>query len=66
MTFCAGTCAYSIGETCIITLSKPLLQFRTNNDIKETLLHEMIHAYLFIVKPKECNYEGGHGFIILI
>ncbi|KRX08751.1 hypothetical protein PPERSA_08062 [Pseudocohnilembus persalinus] len=60
MTLCAGTCDYKQGISRI-TLSKPILQYRTNNDIKETLLHEMIHAYLFMTNFKACQTEQGHG-----
>jgi hypothetical protein len=61
MTLCAGTCCMDIPGSCTITLSEPLLKFRSNNEIKETLLHEMIHGYLFITNPKACISEGGHG-----
>ena len=59
MTSCAGLCYYS-SNTCTISLSQPLLQFRSNNELKETLLHEMIHAYLFLTEPAACQ-GGGHG-----
>lgn len=52
MTLCAGTCQMDTPGYCLITLSEPLLKFRNNNELKETLLHEMIHAYLFITDPK--------------
>jgi predicted SprT family Zn-dependent metalloprotease len=61
MTLCAGTCKMDIPGSCTITLSKPLLQFRSNNELKETLIHEMIHGYLFITNPKACMDHGGHG-----
>ena len=61
MTVCAGTCKLEHYNSCTITLSESLLQFRNSNEIKETLLHEMIHAYLFITNPKSCLVEGGHG-----
>jgi len=61
MTLCAGTCQLQSPGSCLITLSKPLLQFRTNNELKETLVHEMIHGYLFITNPKACRDRGGHG-----
>lgn len=61
MTLCAGTCQLQSPGSCLITLSKPLLQFRTNNELKETLVHEMIHGYLFITNPKACREQGGHG-----
>eukprot|EP00741_Cyanophora_paradoxa_P003062 tig00000663_g2973.t1 len=49
MTRCAGVCRYEgRGGLCSITLSEPLLKFRSNSDLVNTLLHEMIHAYLFL------------------
>jgi len=54
MTMCAGTCTHSAVGSCTITLSEPLLQYRNANELKETLLHEMIHGYLFLTNPKCC------------
>lgn len=34
----------------MIKLSEPILKFRPTKDLKEVLLHEMIHAYLFLNK----------------
>ncbi|KAM3716310.1 DNA-dependent metalloprotease SPRTN [Dirofilaria immitis] len=49
MTLCAGLCSFEKkGKFCSIRLSKPLLQYRPRKDLVETLLHEMIHAYLFL------------------
>lgn len=61
MTLCAGTCAQEYYQSCVIKLSAPLLKYRTANEVKQTLLHEMIHAYLFITNPRACLTEGGHG-----
>lgn len=61
MTLCAGTCQNSSPNSCTITLSRPILQYRSHNDLKETLLHEMIHAYLFLTNPTACRLSGGHG-----
>ena len=61
MTLCAGTCKYEGFGSSTISLSEPLLKFRTSNELKETLLHEMIHAYLFITDPESCKIDGGHG-----
>eukprot|EP01012_Entosiphon_sulcatum_P058658 TRINITY_DN8278_c0_g1_i1.p1 TRINITY_DN8278_c0_g1~~TRINITY_DN8278_c0_g1_i1.p1 ORF type:complete len:583 (+),score=92.89 TRINITY_DN8278_c0_g1_i1:41-1750(+) len=60
MTLCAGLCEY-LGRSggCVIKLSKPLLQFRPISDLKNTLLHEMIHAILFI-SNKNTDHDG-HG-----
>uniref|UniRef100_A0A5S6QN91 SprT-like domain-containing protein n=1 Tax=Trichuris muris TaxID=70415 RepID=A0A5S6QN91_TRIMR len=60
MTLCAGQCHYEYPKgLCSIRLSKPLLQYRSRKDLVETLLHEMIHAYLFVT----CNNRDrdGHG-----
>lgn len=61
MTLCAGTCKYEGLGSSTITLSEALLQYRSSDEVKETLLHEMIHAYLFITDPESCKHEGGHG-----
>uniref|UniRef100_A0A0N5AJF9 SprT-like domain-containing protein n=1 Tax=Syphacia muris TaxID=451379 RepID=A0A0N5AJF9_9BILA len=60
MTSCAGVCSYEgRGGLCSIRLSKPLLIFRPRRDLVETLLHEMIHAYLFVtVRDRD---RDGHG-----
>jgi predicted SprT family Zn-dependent metalloprotease len=61
MTLCAGTCKYEGMQSSTITLSEALLQYRSSDEVKETLLHEMIHAYLFIMDPDSCKVDGGHG-----
>ncbi|CAI5509837.1 unnamed protein product [Closterium sp. Naga37s-1] len=50
MTLCAGVCMYD-GALCRIRLSAPLLQYRPVSDLKATLLHEMIHAFIFLCRP---------------
>ncbi|XP_017115127.1 uncharacterized protein LOC108137738 isoform X2 [Drosophila elegans] len=59
---CAGIC-YQRGnrfaKEVTIRLSEPLLKLRPRKDLVETLLHEMIHAYCFILNIREGN--GGHG-----
>jgi hypothetical protein len=46
MTLCAGQCSYrGRGSVCRVALSEPLLKFRSATEVKETLLHEMIHAW---------------------
>ncbi|KAH8343047.1 hypothetical protein KR059_004310 [Drosophila kikkawai] len=59
---CAGIC-YQRSNRYIkevtIRLSEPLLKLRPRKDLVETLLHEMIHAYFFILNVREGN--GGHG-----
>jgi len=48
MTVCAGLCEFRSQGGCKIKLSEPLLKFRPLDDMLNTLLHEMIHAYLFL------------------
>lgn len=60
MTSCAGICTYEgRGGMCTITLSEPLLKLRPRKDLVETLLHEMIHAYLFVTHNN--RDRDGHG-----
>eukprot|EP00350_Pseudokeronopsis_sp_OXSARD2_P005760 CAMPEP_0170563668 /NCGR_PEP_ID=MMETSP0211-20121228/68088_1 /TAXON_ID=311385 /ORGANISM="Pseudokeronopsis sp., Strain OXSARD2" /LENGTH=163 /DNA_ID=CAMNT_0010882175 /DNA_START=159 /DNA_END=650 /DNA_ORIENTATION=- len=61
MTYCAGICYYKDGF-CTIRLSKSLLKYRSEEELMETLLHEMIHAHLFLTK-KGYDRDGtdGHG-----
>ncbi len=59
MTLCAGMCYYYPGGYCSIRLSEPLLKLRPFQDMVNTLLHEMVHAYLFV---KGGNTDrDGHG-----
>ncbi|XP_016660598.1 sprT-like domain-containing protein Spartan [Acyrthosiphon pisum] len=60
MTVCAGLCRYENGF-CSISLSEPLLKLRPRKDLVETLLHEMIHAYLFLTNNKDHKNRDGHG-----
>jgi hypothetical protein len=55
MTLCAGMCYYYPGGYCSVRLSEPLLKFRPKSDFIDTLLHEMIHAYLFITSIRISN-----------
>ncbi|KAF9920088.1 hypothetical protein FBU30_010128 [Linnemannia zychae] len=60
MTVCAGLCIYqSTAQYCSIRLSEPLLKFRPESDYIDTLLHEMIHAYLFVTQAIQDH--DGHG-----
>ena len=65
MTLCAGLCEYrgyktkGLLESCTIKLSSKLLEYRPRSDLIETLLHEMIHAYLFITANNKDR--DGHG-----
>lgn len=62
MTLCAGIC-YLRGRVgarhCVIRLSRPLLQYRPYVDLLSTLLHEMIHAYLWM--HSGLLDRDGHG-----
>merc|ERR1712183_319980 len=63
MTLCAGTCSFD-GISNVIALSKPLLQLRPRSDTINTLIHEMIHAFLFLTQNiRRRNQDGkdGHG-----
>ena len=35
-----------------------MLQYRPAKDLKETLLHEMIHSYIFLERIRD---DGDHG-----
>ncbi|KAJ4443499.1 hypothetical protein ANN_05171, partial [Periplaneta americana] len=60
MTSCAGVCCYEgRGGLCSVRLSLPLLKLRPRKDLVETLLHEMIHAYLFVTHNN--RDRDGHG-----
>lgn len=60
MTLCAGVCSYEgRGGLCSVRLSLPLLKLRPRKDLVETLLHEMIHAYLFVTANN--RDRDGHG-----
>uniref|UniRef100_A0A1A9X5B1 Protein with SprT-like domain at the N terminus n=1 Tax=Glossina brevipalpis TaxID=37001 RepID=A0A1A9X5B1_9MUSC len=62
MRSCAGIC-YTLkncrSKDITIRLSEPLLKLRPRKDLIETMLHEMIHVYCFILNIREGN--GGHG-----
>jgi hypothetical protein len=54
----AGVCKFSGGGGCEIRLSEPVLKSRTTAELKTTLLHEMIHAYLFSMSGnKDHEYD---------
>ena len=60
MTNCAGLCRWKPNSLeCEIKLSKPLLILRSRKDLVETLIHEMIHALLFVTRNSD-NHES-HG-----
>lgn len=60
MTICAGI--FYLREGGIIRLSEPLLKFRPRKDLVETLLHEMIHAYLYLTRNFKDRGEHGDEF----
>ncbi|CAK9818894.1 DNA-dependent metalloprotease SPRTN [Anthophora plagiata] len=60
MTSCAGICTFHPrNRQCVISLSAPLLKLRPRKDLIETLLHEMIHGYLFLTNNN--RDRDGHG-----
>ena len=70
MTQCAGKCYYhkadvdsGKGPFCVVRHSRPLLKYRSLNELYETLLHELIHAWLMLTKTREERNIGrdGHG-----
>ncbi|XP_007424885.1 sprT-like domain-containing protein Spartan [Python bivittatus] len=63
MTLCAGLCCYEgYGGMCSIRLSEPLLKLRPRKDLVETLLHEMIHALLFVTNNDKDRESHGPEF----
>uniref|UniRef100_A0A224Z979 Protein with SprT-like domain at the N terminus n=1 Tax=Rhipicephalus zambeziensis TaxID=60191 RepID=A0A224Z979_9ACAR len=63
MTLCAGLCCYEgRGGLCSVRLSEPLLKLRPRKDLVETLLHEMIHAYLFVTHNNKDHNAHGPEF----
>lgn len=70
MTQCAGLCyltqmrkSSGLGLFCTVRLSRPLLKYRSLSELLETLLHELIHAWLFVTKTRHTRDDGadGHG-----
>lgn len=60
MTSCAGV--FSVNNNIpSIRLSDPLLKYRQVHEIKETLLHEMIHAFCYIKQYDMSDDLSGHG-----
>ncbi|XP_061480473.1 DNA-dependent metalloprotease SPRTN [Rhineura floridana] len=63
MTLCAGVCCYEgRGGMCSIRLSEPLLKLRPRKDLVETILHEMIHALLFVTNNDKDHDSHGPEF----
>ncbi len=61
MTSCAGLFITEDNKTPSIRLSEPLLKYRSYKEIRETLLHEMIHAYCYIKNYDMSDDLSGHG-----
>ncbi|EWC86629.1 hypothetical protein PFNF54_04645 [Plasmodium falciparum NF54] len=59
MKLCAGICIFKKSGYCCIRLSLPLLKLRKIKEYRETLLHEMIHAFLFLTRSN--RKHDGHG-----
>ncbi|NXL89482.1 SPRTN protein, partial [Alectura lathami] len=60
---CAGLCKYEgRSGTCLIRLSEPILKLRPRKNLVETLLHEMIHALLFVTNKDENRAAHGPEF----
>ncbi|XP_078069474.1 DNA-dependent metalloprotease SPRTN [Mustelus asterias] len=63
MTLCAGVCSYEgRGGLCSIRISEPLLKLRPRRDLVETMLHEMIHALLFVTNNDKDHESHGPEF----
>lgn len=63
MTQTAGLCAWNPrSKFCSIRLSLPLLQLRSRRDLVETLIHEMIHGYLFVTHQDDNHESHGDKF----
>lgn len=59
MTECAGTTLSAYKKKPItVSLSRPILELRPLSDLLETLLHEMIHAFLWAEKVYEKEEHG--------
>ncbi|KAM9240212.1 LOW QUALITY PROTEIN: DNA-dependent metalloprotease SPRTN-like [Leptosomus discolor] len=63
MTVSVGVChCDQKSGTCSIRLSEPLLKLRPRRDLVETLLHEMIHALLFVTNNNKDREPHGPEF----
>lgn len=63
MTQTAGLCSWSpTTKFCNIRLSLPLLQLRSRRDLVETLIHEMIHGFLFVTHQDDNHESHGEKF----
>lgn len=57
MTSCAGICKPSRDGDIEIRLAPALLELRTRSDLIDTLVHEMIHAIMFIEGTQDSNEQ---------
>ncbi|KAM0858124.1 hypothetical protein ACQ4PT_048028 [Festuca glaucescens] len=55
-----GSCSF--GESNTITLYEPILKYRTNADLKNALLHLMIHAFLSVMYDAKGIWGHGPAF----
>ena len=61
MTRNAGLFSFYNGKP-VIRLSLIILKYRSINEVRETLLHEMIHAYCYFKKYDMSDDLSGHGY----
>ncbi|KAI0516290.1 hypothetical protein KFK09_008962 [Dendrobium nobile] len=57
-----GTCRYIEAGHCEIHMSKPLLKLRSSSDLKNSLLHEMVHAFLWIKRNNKSRSRHDNYF----
>lgn len=62
LTSMAASCDCVEEGLCEIQLSVPLLKCRSSADIKNILLHEMIHAFLWIMHKNSNHSDHGSKF----
>ncbi|XP_020585640.1 sprT-like domain-containing protein Spartan isoform X2 [Phalaenopsis equestris] len=58
----SSTCLYIEAYRCEIRLSKRLLRHISSADLKNSLLHEMIHAFLWIKQKNKNRSKHGPNF----
>lgn len=54
-----GVCEYK-DERCCIKISKYLLRYSAYEDIRDTMIHEMVHAYMFLENIED---DDDHGTV---
>lgn len=62
MTSMTADCDCRVAGLCEISLSEPLLKSRSSTDLKNVLLHEMIHAFLWITQNNSNHSDHGSKF----